>query len=503
MNRPGCKQHALRSTAARRSAFSREPDQDSDVTFGLKSRRVSWAGAVGSQKRWKRTGDPDTLFSRSSRAPAAGHWGQTKRAAAITLRGPQGRFEMKRFAIPLIALLCLTLWGCAQPVPPQPPVSPAPPTLTRSVMCPDGSPNGVDLLTRVRYVQLSVQPLAQPGSVVPGSVPPNTNFDPVTDPSIADPTPIDPAIQNDLAMTFAANPGFARNELCPPFTTSAGVTNPGLDGILINRAQCINPSNPSDHDPSNCSAMSDTDIAANSWGLRTPSGKKYVAISLGLWRCSSGRGYCAPPFTQYHQRLVKALLDKTAGMPVSVNPIFKTPPGTDTPGLGILSALAHERGHIYWFEKYVDPPGSVLISHTTEFCNPPFYPGGRWQGKLVDIPTNRYVIFAALSPNSPVNNLPGSFPGGGATAVVDGLYRGGRFPSLLGAYSSDEDFVEAFEWSVLRNARVSNVPLSDVSVNVIGTVGADRPILTRGHGNANGAEQKLQCFDALSQSGPR
>ena len=68
-------------------------------------------------------------------------------------------------------------------------------------------------------------------------------------------------------------------------------------------------------------------------------------------------------------------------------------------------------------------------------------------------------------------------------------------PEPARAYSPDEDFVEAFEWSVLRNAG-----LSDVSVNVIGT---DRPILTGGHGNPNGAEQKFECFDALSQLGPR
>jgi hypothetical protein len=322
------------------------------------------------------------------------------------------------------------------------------------------------LLTHVQYVQLNV----------PVTVQPNTDF------SITpDPTPIDPAIQSDLAAAFTANPGFSKNELCP------------LDGIFINWQGCTS------RDPSTCSAMQDKDVADNSWGLRTPlpSSKKYIAISLGLWRCPTGsaQNFCAPPFTQYHQRLNKALLDKTAGMPVSVNPIFKTPPGTDTPGLGILSALAHERGHIYWFEKFVDPPGSLSISHTTEFCNPPFYPGGRWQGKLVDIPTNRYVEFAALSPNSPVHNLPGLLRSGGAAPIVDGIYAGGRYPSLLGAYSPDEDFVEGFEWSVLRKAG-----MSDVSVNVLVT---DRPILTGGHGNPHGAEQKLECFDALSQSGQR
>jgi hypothetical protein len=140
------------------------------------------------------------------------------------------------------------------------------------------------------------------------------------------------------------------------------------------------------------------------------------------------------------------------------------------------------------------------MSEAKAFCGGRIYPGGRWQGVPVGLPNNRFVEFAELSPNSPVHNLRSLLPAGGVASVVDGIYAGGRFPSLLGAYSSDEELVEAFEWSVLRNARVNNAPLSDVSVNVIGT---DRPILTGGHGNPNGAEQKFECFDALSRSGQR
>jgi hypothetical protein len=135
------------------------------------------------------------------------------------------------------------------------------------------------------------------------------------------------------------------------------------------------------------------------------------------------------------------------------------------------------------------------MSEAKAFCGGRIYPGGRWEGVPVGLPNHRYVEFAHLSPNSPVHNLRGLLTSEGAGPVIDGIYRGGRYPSLLAAYSSDEAFVEAFEWSVLRNARVS-----DVSVNVIGT---DRPILTGGHGSPNGAEQKLECFDVLSQLRPR
>jgi hypothetical protein len=367
--------------------------------------------------------------------------------------------SMTRFAIPLTGLFCLALWACVQPVP-----TPLP----SSVTCSDGS----DLLKHVHYVQLSVRLTPQPGSVQP-----NRDFD-VT----PEPAPIDPAIRNDLAEAFSANPAFSKNELCP------------LDGIFINREQC------SGYDPSSCSAMQDKDIAANSWGLRTPLpfSKKYIAISLGLWRCQSGQpGYCAPKFTQYHQRLNKALLDKTAEMPVSISPpTFEA--SADTPALSILAALAHERGHIYWWETFVQRPGttpdrSVLISNAGGFCGGTIYPGGRWQGKPVEPPHNRYVEFGDLSWVSPVVDLPYllRYDTKHAVGIIDAIYAGGLYPSLLAAYSPDEDFVEAFEWSVLRNGG-----LSELSVNIAGT---PRPILVLGHAGMDWAEDKLHCFDALSR----
>jgi len=353
---------------------------------------------------------------------------------------------MKRYAIPLIGLLCLALSAC-------PPL----PSPTRVVI--SCGPND-DLLNHVHY----------------------TNFTPVP-PFTSMPTPdtqqINSDIQLDLAAAFTANPTFSRNELCP------------LDGIFINRAQC------SGYAPASCSTMADKDIAANSWGFRTPSNQKYVAISLGLWRgnqCPAGQTICAPSFRLFNQRLAKALFDKTAGKSVNINPpTFQA--STDTSGLSVLSALAHERGHIYWFEQFVQPPGptTVTTTKTATFCSGTIYPDGLWQGKPVDLPEKRFVEFGFLHPNSPLAGLPTLLRSGNphAVGVIDAIYAGGLDPSLLAAYSPYEEFVEAFQWSVLRNAG-----LSDLSVNVTGTA---RPILHGGVGNMQWAEDKLQCFDSLSR----
>ena len=198
---------------------------------------------------------------------------------------------------------------------------------------------------------------------------------------------------------------------------------------------------------------------------------------------------------------MNAVLSKTAGMQVNINlPTFQIPAGegTDTPGLSVLTALAHERGHIYWWEQFVQTPGdtpspTILMSEARTFCGGRIYPGGRWRGMAVGLPNKRYVDFAQLNPNSSiaVANLPALLRSGDPTdatiaaGVIDAIYAGGGYPSLLAAYSPDEEFVEAFQWSVLRNARLS------------GLVVNGHPVLQ--HGQAGmGAEPKLQCFDALS-----
>jgi hypothetical protein len=371
---------------------------------------------------------------------------------------------MKRYGIPLAGLLSLALWACVPPTP-LPPGPPGPGVLVTSVTCPANPawPAGGDLLTHVHYTVFAPVP--------------NTNFVPTPDP-----TPLDPDIQRDLAAAFTANPGFSQNKLC------------NLNGIFINRVQCTT------YDPSSCSTMTDTDVADNSWGFRTPSNQKYVAVSLGLWRnnqCQPGQRICAPTFAIYHARLVKALLDRTANAPSPsfVPPTFQT--STDTSGLSVLAAIAHETGHVYWFETFVQPPGNTVVTNTATFCRGIFYPGGYWHGTLVGIPDGRFVKFADLSPNSTVvvANLPSLLRVGDprpAGEVLDGIFHSSLYPSVLAAYSPDEAFVEAFELSVLRNG-----PLRDLRVNVNGYSSYRETILQDGVAFP-AVEAKLRCFDSLS-----
>ncbi len=414
---------------------------------------------------------------------------------------------MKRLVILLAGFSSLAICACAQLVPP-PPVPPPPSArlVTSMVKC---QTDAKDLLDHVYYVNLTINPAGGTNTVAP-----NTDFDPTKNPYYA---PVkDSNIQTDLAAAFNANKRFALNMLCPP---SGGYSKySGLDAILINIAGCVKDNQPST-DPNDCSSMSDQDVADNSWALRTPvpqgsaacvaggaGCKKYIAISLGLWRgntCSLPQTNCAPIFTRYQTLLNQALLDRTLanGRRVSVVPNFSVSsadPNNDDPGLAVLAALAHERGHIYWFEKFVEPPGSDKASNTDQFCGSgaaSFYPMGKWQGNyLLAIPSGRFVTFAELNQNSrlnqgpPYNNLQYQLFYN-LSQLINSIYTGGQYLSLLAAYSPDEDFVESFEWSVLRNSKKKD----------LGWTANGLPVLENGDGHFPALKNKLKCFDAVSQ----
>ena len=383
---------------------------------------------------------------------------------------------MKRTAISLIGILCLAIWACAAPAPPTPPTVTSAPA---SFSCADGS----DLFNRVHYTTFT-----PPQPIADNSIPPS------------DSTAIDPDIQQNLLAAFNANPSFAQNQLCH------------LDGIYINLAQC------SSHDPASCSTMTDRDIADNSWGYRTPepSVHRYVAISLGLWRnnqCQGGQKICAPPFQEYDARLIRALLDRTA----QPNPSSPPPPPFPNPpmvqaslndsGTSVLAALAHETGHIYWWDTFVPHAGDPHATNTATFCNGNFYPGGIWEGAAVDVPPHRWVDFGYVRqpPQAYVAQLSQVLTSGPGHSLMAGevlhkIYSRGTWASALAAYSPDEDFVESFELSVLHNGGLQNLTVvvlggSDVSGPII-----QHPEAIVQNGTvASALGTKLQCFDVLSR----
>jgi len=268
-----------------------------------------------------------------------------------------------------------------------------------------------------------------------------------------DPTPVNPAIESDLAAAFRAAPPFFKASLC------------GLRGIYINPTGCTG------YDPSSCGSLSDTNIADNTWGFRARNTARdgYIAISLGLWKnnpCQGGQTVCVAPLQTYETRRLLALLDVAAERDlqslaaVQRNPPVKLPTYTMTSGvptLTVLAALAHEYGHILWWNTFVEP-GAPQVSNTAAFCNGRFYPGGAWQGTPVGIPVDRWVHFGDITnqpPGSDVEQLRSFLRAGKYSDAFEHLhliYANGRWASALAAFSPMEDYVETYELFVLTSA---------------------------------------------------
>jgi hypothetical protein len=309
-----------------------------------------------------------------------------------------------------------------------------------------------------------------------------------------DAAPVNPEIQSDLAAAFQAAPPFFKAQLCD------------LHGIYINPTGCTG------YDPSTCGSLTDAGIAENSWGyrLRSPSREGYIAISLGLWKnspCQDAKTVCAASLQTYETRRLQALLNLTAGKdlrplaaegrrPRLILPSYAISPSVPT--LTVLSALAHEYGHVLWWNTFVEP-GATQVSNSGSFCNGSFYPSGSWQGIPVDIPPGRFVHFGdiRLQPkNSDVSQLALFLRSGDhnqAFEVLHRIYSNGRWASALAAFSPDEDFVETFELFVVMNAGLRQAAITTYgrarhSDNVVRDVTV-APVL----------QAKLQCFASAAQ----
>src|SRR5437764_987659 len=143
-------------------------------------------------------------------------------------------------------------------------------------------------------------------------------------PAGANPTPIDPNSKYAAALqnAFVLAPPAFQNRLCE------------LTGIYVNG-------------PDPCT----TDCFRNgSWGYRASDGSTYVAITAGLWnlRCPDG----SLPYA-YHC-FETDLLNQTIGWPphppVPLPQYISANQDADTFDMTILAALAHEVGHVRWYE---------------------------------------------------------------------------------------------------------------------------------------------------------
>ena len=352
----------------------------------------------------------------------------------------------KRIA-PLLTIVFFLFSGSAC-VPPPPPPQPVQAGLnfTGPSCVSDGAGN-----TTLKVLVL--QNGYTPSSYYPPSHPLLQYARPKADPNKS----ITPAMAADFAAAFAAAPPFFQQKLCD------------VDGIYVNPTGC------SSYDGQNgCSGPpSDADILAYSWALKEgPTTEpnlgpqdhyhRYIAISAGAW---SGGGH-APQYSDYEQRLLNQLLPSWP--PNKTLPAYdasKTSPNTFA--MAVLAALAHEYGHILWYDTFRQNGTPYDFS---KFCQGSFF-GDSWKSVA---PAPQWRYFGDRSPQSHANGdvqigwikqvLGRGDDNGRAWAAyyLDQYYNAnGHWASYFGTRSPDEDFVETFKFYVLQSAKppLTNLPV--------------------------------------------
>lgn len=345
-----------------------------------------------------------------------------------------------------LGIVAIAVSGCPQPPPPPPTAAGLGAACTTT-----------DLMNKVRFLQTPFDPRMhsspQPSNL---AVPAN--------------------IQGDLQSAFAIAPLSLTNKLCD------------LTYIFIDPTGCPN--------PMNCTLPTDQ-LIHNSWGLRghRPGDTgKYIATSAGLWR----NGGPAPKISDYEAARLQFLLQQLN--PNAQN--WYTPPNTppqftsaapDTPAMAVLAALAHETGHVYWYDAFVKNRGGAI--NLNNFCNGNFYTTGSW-GHNINIPPGRWIDFGRPSGNqthvpdyvSMLNSNLSQPTFGPAGTTLYGIFQDPDLADALATFSPDEDFVETYQWYVLLNATPA---LSDLTIQIPGFPPYN---IAGGIANKQGVARKMGCF---------
>jgi hypothetical protein len=218
------------------------------------------------------------------------------------------------------------------------------------------------------------------------------------------------------------------------------------------------------------------------WGMRKyydPT-MKHIAISVDAWSPSFPIMQ-SRPLASYESSLVSELLLPAStsatgwinGVYYTASPDPPAPPQNPR-AIALLDILAHEMGHIIWWEKDVlhatcnikgVQPNFYLNSWATYQSTPRFRGfGARDPGNVHIGPDVRMVSQDLKSPPYP----PGSSNFPNASDDIYNIYNG-QSASLLATVAPDEDFVETYKLWVLTSTDASNpsrLPLTTLTVTI-------------------------------------
>jgi hypothetical protein len=326
----------------------------------------------------------------------------------------------RTFMIRVTSLLCAgvvilaTSFACA------PAQTPPPPPPPMAAAC-----NVNTFLGKVRLLSVPFAPA--PGAAAPNGTPLPTNS----------------PYSQGLIDAFNTASGAFQQQLCK------------LDQVYINQSICS--------DPDKCP------VPGDSWGWsqsKPTIGKgRILALSAGLWSYATHQ----TPYADYETDLMQSV------MPLS----GANYSGANVEGfpLVVLSALAHEMGHILWYEVVTHYPGATrTYADPKSFCNGAFFQTS-WslvtappQWRVLLTPAQRYRFWGRTNwPNMHklvphVRDIDN--PGTSIRAqLIYGLFAASQpWPSAFGAVAPDEDFVETYRFKILTSEL--NTPVTSVTITI-------------------------------------
>jgi hypothetical protein len=258
--------------------------------------------------------------------------------------------------------------------------------------------------------------------------------------------------------------------------------------------------------PTSCSGPKHSCVGANSWGLRYPYDitQHYVALSQSLW---DGGGQ-APSLSTFETNIFAEVMQQqgmpwpTASATVPGPPAFSPAmnvntsgitTSVDTPAMAVLAALSHEYGHTLWYDVFKQ---NYLIYNPNGFhCKA----GGGFFDNAWNTPVNIPTTWLDFAVTTNDQHASGTVQIGDlynaivnkpdlkeAARRLNELYdsdkngnRSGVWPSLFGAISPPEDFVETFKIYILTNLATNmGMPVTSMPLNIYSTPGVNAPTYT-------------------------
>jgi hypothetical protein len=294
-------------------------------------------------------------------------------------------------------------------------------------------------------------------------LPPGVAYDPRSRTPPPQGAPIGQPYADDLNRAFAVAPVAFQARLC------------ALDGVFVDQTPCATV----------------PECIGRAWGLRVRNpaagGGRYIAIPAALW---AGR----PDYSEFANHILHALIPLNSAGYSNANP------GADTFAMTVLAALAHEYGHVRWYD--VIDPGRVGAHSITAFCGSQFFSG--WATVSQQPNWRELQTFN----HRQTHRGPDRHRTGGHVADVDAalgnplvagdmldrLYQpSAPWPDFFAAISPDEDFVETYKFKVLTTAAT---PLTSLPITIPGTRGIYREDLAADYLNGRKPElaRKVGCI---------